>query len=99
MLHKREDGGRPTPALDSMPELWPHNEEVWRAYAALNQKRPSSGFGLSPISTEEIRHYIDIYQIEDAQRFIELINSMDRVQMNWVDQKVKERTKDKGRGR
>lgn len=69
--------GKRVRALDNQPVLWEHLEFIWEAFHRLQARRPDTGMGISPIPMQEIEAYAAREGVEDARRFVFMIEMMD----------------------
>lgn len=85
-LIERNEAGKPTPALDNMPELYDDLEEIWSMFWKLHSCR-SSGFGINSLSISDIETIFNWYEIADDERleYFELIKAMDAVVIDWAN--------------
>lgn len=102
MLRKRAAKGKPTPALDDLPQLESDLMLVWEIFSNLHSQRgkrsviaPMPGGGLSvflepeSIKMRDIKAILDIYQIdgEFAVEIMNLILRLDDVFLVWERKK------------
>jgi len=90
-LQKRAAAGKPTPALENMPELYEDLGGIWALFWQLHKSR-QSGFGPGPLSIQDIVAAIGLYQMPEPVECFELIVAMDQEWLNWaVEQNSKEK--------
>lgn len=71
-------GKRPE-ALDELVEFPEDMKFVWSYFIALHNRRTSNGFGLNPISYQEILAYFVLIQYQPQEWEVGLITSLDLV--------------------
>ena len=84
-LRKRAAAGKPTPALDSQPELFEDLADVWELFWQLHRSR-QCGFGPCPLSVVDIRAALDLYAVADKVESYELLVAMDQEWLQWADE-------------
>lgn len=75
-------------AIRNKPELTENLNFIWYSFQVLSGSR-QSGYGiLQAITLNEIKSYIELYEIEyDTEIFVELIQYMDSVFLQKVNKK------------
>lgn len=70
--------GKAVPELQSkeLPECLRH---VWYWFLQLNSQRTSNGFGLNPITNQELWFFFQLEQVEPESWELNLIRQFDRV--------------------
>lgn len=66
--------------------------DIRDAFITLSPSRPA-GFGLSCIPLTELESYIRLYEVEDIDRFIQLIRAMDGAFVEKVNQRNERKLK------
>jgi hypothetical protein len=69
LLLNRARKGKPTPALDAMPELYEDLRCYWNAFIELDETR-TVGFAANPISYLEIEAWLRLHSIDDSDERI-----------------------------
>lgn len=104
MLRKRAAKGKPTPALDEMPDLNSDLVLVWEIFSNLHSQRgkksiiaPIPGGGLSvflepeAISMHDLKSILDLYQVY-GELAIEVMNLVLRLDAKFIEWKSKKRS-------
>lgn len=89
------------PALQSRPEGSPEVEFVLWSFTQLNHFRQDSGFGISPLSFQDIVQYAQLVGYTDADdvlRLTRLISMCDAVYLKRASDKRKSQSKTKSKG-
>jgi len=86
-LNARSEAGKPTPALDNMPELYEDLEYVWESFWKLNKCR-QYGYGPCPLLVGEILSMSELYDMAAADRleYFDLVKSMDQEWLKWANE-------------
>lgn len=87
MREVAETTGEPPKALENEPELPAHLDFYWRAFWSLHSDRPPGFGGVLPIPFSAFDRYASRYRIDDIDvfdRFVSLIQQMDRVYREWA---------------
>lgn len=94
LLQKRLAEGKPAPALDHRPDLFPDLQPVWEGFTLLSPSR-NVGMSVGAIPLTEIKAYCEMYDIEGEEReeFLLLIRSLDDEYLRWVNEKNKSTSK------
>lgn len=66
--------------------------DIRDAFITLSPSRPA-GFGVSCIPLTELEAYIRLYEVDDIERFIQLIRAMDGAFVENVNQKHERKLK------
>lgn len=86
-LQRHAENGGNVPALENCPELDAYQRWVYQAFQSLTQSRQIGMNGPQPISVSEINAYCQLKRIQDLderQRFTELVKAMDRTYLESV---------------
>ena len=70
--------GRHVPELD-IPEIPQCLMHVWSWFLQLNSQRPSNGFGMNPITNQDMWFFFQLEGIEPESWELNLIRQFDRV--------------------
>jgi len=70
----------------SMPECF---NQVWHWFLQLNSQRTSNGFGLNPITNQDMWFFFQLEGIEPESWELDLIRRFDSVVMNLYAKKQK----------
>lgn len=71
--------GRRPPELDELVDLPKDMIYQWQYFIALHNKRSSNGFGVNPISYQDMHSYFSLIGYSPYEWEIDLINSLDNV--------------------
>ena len=82
--------GKPTPALENRPELYPDLVPVWEAFVLLSPSR-NVGWGAGAIPLSEVRAYCEMFEIppEDREELLYLLRALDEEYLKLTGEKSK----------
>lgn len=72
--------------------MFPDLLDIRDAFIVLSSSR-SAAFGVGCIALTEIESYIRLYEVEDIDRFIQLIRAMDAAFVQKVNQRAESKLK------
>ena len=84
------------PALQNRPALSQWVVDYWNAFQTLSGSRASHQGGIGPIPLSELVAYMDatyLRDVEERLKFIRMIQSLDRIYVKHVNDKVAADTK------
>ena len=85
------------PALADLVELPSEMEYVWLYFIRLNRRRGSNGFGINPISCNEMLSFFELNSIEYSPQEVELIEMLDNIYLeNYSKQQRLQQKNNKG---
>ena len=85
-----EQLGTEVPALSNKPEKFIWHDEYLKAFDILSRCR-SSGFSANPISFTEIVSYASYANVEDFERFVYLIQLLDKTFLEHVAKRMQKK--------
>jgi hypothetical protein len=99
MLERRAARGRPTPALDEMPELFEDLEQLWTCFWQLDATR-RHGVGGEPLALTmtDVAAALEMADVERSERmeWCSLISLMDQARMSAMANRIRKEREKRG---